>query len=319
MKMAIFGSGEYTYEDDLNWAKLPAGWSFREVVDVVVDAQDRVYVFNRGEHPLIVLERDGSFVTSWGEGLFTRPHALTIVPHEQYGQAVYTVDDEGNWIGHFTLDGELLSQIGERGKESPRMSGKPFNRPTKLARDPKSGALYISDGYGNARVHKYTPDGEHILSWGNSGVEPGQFYLPHSVCTDAEGKVYVADRENHRVQVFDSEGNYLSQWNNLFRPCGLYIAGDRAYIGQLCNQNALTADFPNLGACVTIHDLTGKQLARLGGTRAGEGEGEFTTPHGVVADSHGDLYVGEVSWSAYGRTLNPPRLVPCFRKLMRKR
>jgi hypothetical protein len=317
--MTILGSGEYTYEEDLEWAELPDGWSFREVVDVVVDKDDRVYVFNRGEHPVIVFERDGTFVQSWGEGMFTRPHALTIVPDDRYGQAVWAVDDDGHWIGRFTLDGHLLSSIGKRDQGAPRLSGKPFNRPTMLARDPISGALFITDGYGNARVHKYSPEGEYIKSWGEFGVGPGQFNLPHSVCTDSEGKIYVADRENHRVQIFDTEGNYLSQWNNLHRACGLYIDGNLALIGQLPSHLDVNADFPNIGACVTIHDLAGNQLARLGGSRPGEGPGEFTAPHGLVQDSHGDIYVGEVSWSAYGRRLNPPRLARSFRKLVRKR
>ena len=193
----------FLFEELADWGRLPAGWTFHEVVDVAVDAQDRVYVFTRGEHPLIIFEQDGSFVDSWGEGLFVRPHGVTIV-EEGGAEVLYCVDDDGHWIGKFTLDGSLISQIGVRGQGAPAGSGEPFNRPTKVAADPKSGDLYISDGYGNARVHKYTADGERLLSWGDYGTEPGEFNLPHSVCTDSAGKVYVADRENHRVQIFDA-------------------------------------------------------------------------------------------------------------------
>ena len=307
------GSGDYVYEELADWARLPEGWTFREVADVVVDSKDRVYVFNRGEHPMMVFEQDGSFVTSWGEGIFTRPHGLTLGPDE----TLYCADDDGHCIRKCTLDGQILMTIGTPGEPAPSQSGRPFNRPTKVAFDPKTGDLYISDGYGNAKVHKYSADGQHLFSWGDYGTDPGQFNLVHSICTDRDGKVYVADRENHRVQIFDEKGNYLSQWNNLHRPCGLHIEGELAYIGQLPTHLDVNADYPNLGACVSIHDLTGRRLARLGDVRLGEEPGQFTAPHGLAVDSHGDIYVGEVSWSAYGRMLDSPRTARSFRKLVR--
>ncbi|MFQ6039366.1 MAG: peptidyl-alpha-hydroxyglycine alpha-amidating lyase family protein [Candidatus Poribacteria bacterium] len=307
------GSGDYVYEELADWAKLPEGWSFKEVADVVVDSQDRVYVFNRGEHPMMVFEQDGSFVAAWGEGLFTRPHGLTLGPDG----ALYCADDDGHCIRKCSLDGQLLMTIGTPGEPAPRQSGKPFNRPTKVAFDPKTGDLYISDGYGNAKVHKFSADGKHLFSWGDYGTDPGQFNLVHSICTDREGKVYIADRENHRVQIFDEQGNYLGQWNNLHRPCGLHIEGELVYIGQLPTHLAVNADYPNLGACVSIHDMTGHRLAKLGDVRLGEKPGQFTAPHGLAVDSHGDIYVGEVSWSAYGRNLEPPRTARCFRKLVK--
>ncbi len=311
--MASLGSGEYGYKELTDWAQLPEGWNFHEVVDVVVDSNDRVYVFNRGEHPVMVFERDGSFVTSWGEELFVRPHGLTLGPDG----ALYCVDDKGHCVRKCTLDGRELMVIGTPGGGAPIHSGRPFNQPTKVAFDPGTGDLYISDGYGNARVHKYSAKGEHLFSWGDFGADPGQFNLVHSVCTDGEGKVYIADRENHRVQVFDNQGNYLTQWNNLHRPCGLHIEGEYVYIGQLPSHLTVNADYPNLGACVSVHDLTGRRLARIGDVRPGEEPGQFTAPHGLAVDSHGDIYVGEVSWSAYGSRLDPPREMRCFRKLAR--
>jgi DNA-binding beta-propeller fold protein YncE len=243
---------------------------------------------------------------------------VTILPDEERGEVIYGVDDNGHWIGKFSLDGELLMSIGKQGEPAPRRSGEPFNRPTKVARDPKTGELYISDGYGNARIHKYTADGQRLFSWGEHGTDPGQFNFPHSVCTDSAGKVYVADRESHRIQIFDDQGNYLEQWNNLHRPCGLHIVNDLVYIGQLATTMSVNLGDPNLGACVTIHDLTGRQLARLGAAQPGDGPGQFTSPHGLTADSQGDLYVGEVAWSGYGSHLNPPMPgLRCFRKLVR--
>ena len=253
------GAGDYIYEELADWAKLPDGWSFKEVADVVVDSQDRVYVFNRGEHPMIVFEQDGSFVASWGEGLFSRAHGVTVGPDGM----LYCVDDGDHSIRKCTPDGEVLMTIGTPNQPAPIHSGQPFNRPTKVAFDPKTDELYISDGYGNARVHKFSPDGKHLFSWGEYGTDPGQFNLVHSVCIDSNGKVYIADRESHRVQIFDEGGRYLDQWNNMHRPCGLHIEDDLVYIGQVPTQLEVNADYPNIGGCVTVHDLTGRCLARL--------------------------------------------------------
>ena len=307
------GSEDYIYEELADWAKLPEGWSFKEVADVVVDAQDRVYVFNRGEHPMIIFERDGSFAASWGEDLFSRAHGVTVGPDGM----LYCVDDGDHSIRKCTPDGEVLMTIGTPGEPAPAHSGQPFNRPTKVAFDPKTDELYISDGYGNARVHKFSPDGKHLFSWGEYGTDPGQFNLVHSVCTDSNGVVYIADRESHRVQIFDADGRYLDQWNNLHRPCGLYIEDDLVYIGQVPTQLEVNADYPNIGGCVTIHDLNGHRLARLGDVWRGEGPGQFISPHGIAIDSRGDIYVGEVSFAAYGRHLSPPREVRSFRKLVK--
>ncbi len=309
------GDGDYIYEELSEWAKLPEGWTFKEVPDVAVDSQDRVYVFSRGEHPMMVFEQDGSFVKSWGEELFVRPHGITLGPDEN----LYCVDDEAHCIRKCTLDGEILATMGTPGRPSERRSGQPFNQPTKVAFDPKTGDIYVSDGYGNARVHKFSVDGKHLFSWGEYGTDPGQFNLVHSICTDKDGRVYIADRESHRVQIFDDKGNYLEQWNNLHRPCGLHIEGELAYIGQLPTHLAVNADYPNIGACVTVHDLTGRRLSRLGDVVPGEEPGQFTSPHGLAVDSRGDIYVGEVSWSAYGKNLDPPRTARCFRKLIRVR
>ena len=180
---------------------------------------------------------------------------------------LYCVDDDGHCVRRCTPGGELLATYGTRGQPAPLHGGQPFNRPTKVAFDPASGDLYISDGYGNARVHKFTVDGEHLFSWGEYGTDPGQFNLPHSVCTDDDGTVYVADRESHRVQRFDDRGMYLDQWNDLHRPCGLHVADGLVYIGQIVTELTVNADYPNLGCCVSVHDLSGRRLARLGNAR----------------------------------------------------
>lgn len=311
--MTMYGNDAFQYEEVYGWAQLPDGWELGEVVDIAVDNQDRVYIFSRGKHPVMVFEPDGRFIQSWGEGLFTRPHGISI---DNNGD-LYCADDDGHWIGCFTADGQLLNSIGKRNLGAVAQSGNPFNKPTKVAFDPDNGELVIADGYGNARIHKFSRGGEHLFSWGEYGTDPGHFNLPHSVCTDSVGKVYVADRENHRIQIFDDQGNYLTQWNNMHRPCGLYIADDLIYIGQLLSNLSVNADYPNIGACITIHDLTGKRLARLGDIRYGEAPGQFIAPHGLAVDSQGSIYVGEVSWTAYGQFLDPPKKVKSFRKLVK--
>ena len=311
--MTILGSNTYRYEELSDWEQLPAGLDLGEVVDIAVDGRDNVYIFSRGDHPVLVFKRDGQFIRSWGKGLFKRPHGITI----DKNNILYCVDDDGHWIGRFTAEGKLLSSIGTRSQGAVAQSGEPFNRPTKVAFDPRTSDLYIADGYGNARVHKFSVEGKHLFSWGEYGTDPGQFNLPHSVCTDSEGKVYVADRENHRIQIFDDQGNYLTQLNNMHRPCGLHIADDLLYIGQLPPQLPVNAGYPNIGVCVSIHDVTGKRLARLGDARLGESPGQFIAPHGLAVDSRGDIYVGEVSWTAYGCSLDPPRKFKSFRKLVK--
>ena len=212
----ILGSGEHRYRVVENWAKLPDGWSLTDVASVAVDSKDRIYVFNRGEHPMVVLDREGNFITSWGEGLFNRAHGL----HIDADDNLYCTDDGDHTVRKCSTSGKVLLTIGIPNKPAPFMSGEPFHRCTHTALSPK-GEIYVSDGYGNACVHKYTPDGKLIKTWGEPGTDPGQFNIVHNIVTDADGWVYVADRENHRVQVFDGNGKYETQWNNLHRPCAL--------------------------------------------------------------------------------------------------
>ena len=298
------------------WGKLPEGWHYVEAAGVAVDSKDNVYVFNRGEHPVIVFDREGNFLRSWGEGLVGRAHGITIGPDDE----VWLTDDGNHTIRKFTPEGKLLLTIGDPDKPATLQSGKPFNRPTHVALSPLTGDLFISDGYGNSRVHKYDPKGRHLFSWGEPGTDPGCFNLPHNIATDAEGLVYVADRENHRVQIFDGEGRYLAQLNNLHRPCGLLIdrrEGGQVYVGELGTDLAVNQNVPNLGGRVSILSLKGDLLGRIGDRFRGEKPGQFVAPHGVVTDSRGDLYVAEVSWTAKGRHENPPREIRSLQKFVR--
>jgi DNA-binding beta-propeller fold protein YncE len=278
------------------------------VAAVACDRKDQVYVFNRGEHPMMVFDRDGNFLRSWGEGSYPRPHGL----HIDVDDTLYLTDDGGHFVRKCAPDGKVLLELGVPGKPAPFMSGEPFHRCTHTALSPK-GEIYVSDGYGNARVHKYSPDGRLLLSWGEPGSDPGQFNVAHNIATDAEGWVYVADRENHRVQVFDANGKYETQWNNMHRPCGLYCCRGKALqfiIGELGPGMNINRKFPNLGPRLSIVDAKGKLVARLGGEQGpGLESGRFVAPHGLAVDSRGDIYVGEVSYTEFPR-LYPDRSIP---------
>ncbi|HYJ17598.1 MAG TPA: peptidyl-alpha-hydroxyglycine alpha-amidating lyase family protein, partial [Burkholderiales bacterium] len=294
----ILGSGQFRYEVIEDWAKLPDGWLFKDVAAVAVDHKDRVYVFNRGEHPMIVFDRDGNFLRSWGEGVFNRAHGLHIGPDE----SLYCTDDGDHSVRKCTLEGKVLLTIGIPGKPSPYMSGEPFHRCTHTALSPR-GDIYVSDGYGNSRIHHYSPDGRLLKSWGESGTGPGQFNIPHNMCCDPDGWIYVADRENHRVQVFDGNGKYETEWHNLHRPCGMFMESKRqplCYIGEIGPTLPINRDVPNLGPRISILDHEGNLLSRFGAEKAGtERADQFVAPHGMAVDSRGDLYVGEVSYASW--------------------
>jgi DNA-binding beta-propeller fold protein YncE len=312
----ILGTGAWRYEVAKGWPKLPPGMELdADVAAVGVDSHDRVYAFNRGAHPMVVLDRDGNFLRSWGEGVFHRPHGLHVAPDE----TLWLTDDGDHTVRRCTLDGKVLATIGIPGTATPYMSGEPFHRCTHTALSPE-GDLYVADGYGNARVHKFSPDGRLLESWGEPGTDPGQFNIPHNICCDAEGWVYVADRENHRVQVFDGNGRYETQWVNMHRPSGLYLhhgPSPRFYVGEIGGGVAVNLDMPNIGPRVSIYDGKGTLLARLGHRPAGLEPGQFISPHGLAVDSRGDIYVGEVSYTNWGRRGPIPPGLRSLQKLRR--
>src|SRR6202521_1348174 len=304
----IVGTGEFKYRIVEDWAKMPDGWSFKEVGAVGVDAKDNVYVFNRGEHPVMVFDREGKFLRSWGEGQYPRAHGVHMGPDD----SIYLTDDGGHFMRKCSLDGKVLLELGIPGKPAPYMSGEPFHRCTHTALSP-TGEIYVSDGYGNARVHKYTPAGKLLMSWGGPGTDPGEFNIVHNITCDGDGWVYVADRENHRVQVFDGNGKYETQWNNLHRPCGLYCCRGKTptfVIGELGPGMRVNLKAPNLGPRLSIVDAQGKLIARLGGKEgAGLEPGKFIAPHGLALDSKGDIYVGEVSYTNWNTSF-PDKTMP---------
>jgi DNA-binding beta-propeller fold protein YncE len=310
----MFGNASYVAVE--HWEKLPSGWSFVEVAGVATDSQDNVFVFNRGAHPVIVFDRDGNFLRSWGEGVFQRPHGIHIGPDD----AVYCSDDRDQTVRKFTCEGKLLMTLGTSGRPSDtgvvgidyrtiRRGGPPFNLPTNLAIAP-DGQLYVTDGYGNARVHCFAPDGRLLFSWGEPGAGPGQFNLPHGVAVDRDGTVYIADRENSRVQLFSPSGEFVGEWTNVARPMEVFIDSrggtdsDRVFVAETGFRAGLfpwmTAPPNPPGGRVSVFTRAGELLARWGGGDNPCAPGDFFAPHDIWADSRGDLYVGEVVMSAGG-------------------
>ena len=274
--MAQVGTAKYAYELIRDFLKLPAGQTFGLVSRVAADANDRIYVFQRKDPPVVVFDRDGKYLGAWGSGEFTEPHGLKIV-----GDTVYTTDRSDSVAKSFTLDGKTLLELGQRGQHSDtgrvtnwlaECAAGPFNHPTEMMAHP-NGDIYVTDGYCNARVHRFTRDGRLVKSWGEPGHGPGQFHLPHTIAFDDEGKLYVGDRSNKRIQIFTPDGEYLGEWTGMGGPNDITRGRDG---------NFYIAEQEDSGnpAYVCVRDANGNMLVRL----------ESPHVHGVGVDSKGDIY-----------------------------
>ncbi|MGE5618949.1 MAG: peptidyl-alpha-hydroxyglycine alpha-amidating lyase family protein [Sphingomonadaceae bacterium] len=329
---------EMRYEVVEGWEKIPPGYVHRDVVGVAVDSRDRVYLLTRNDARVMVYEPDGTFVTSWAEGTFTgRTHGIRIGPDD----VVYCVDDRDHTVRKFSPTGELLMTIGTVGVASDtgydaslnnadlwtRLNtithgGPPFNRPTNVAIAP-NGDLYVSDGYANARVHRFSADGRLIQSWGEPGTGPGQFHLVHDVWVTHDGRVLVADRENDRIQIFSLEGEFLDQWTHVQRPTGIYQDRDGLiYVSELSRRKGMLSYVhgpapEDQAGRVCILDPEGKVLHRWG-TLDRTAPGQFCAPHCICVDSRGDIYVGEVTWTDWGSKGLVPPDTHMFQKFARK-
>ncbi|MEX0762217.1 MAG: peptidyl-alpha-hydroxyglycine alpha-amidating lyase family protein [Dehalococcoidia bacterium] len=303
-----------TYEPVFGWAKVPHPMSFKEATSVAVDSRDKVYVFNRGKNPLMVFDRDGNFLETWGEGEFDRPHGITVDGDDN----LWLVDDLGHFAQKRTTSGKVLMTLGERGKPAPWQGGGIFNRPTHTAIHPTTGDVFITDGYGNSRVHKFDSSGKHIKSWGEPGSRHGQFSLPHNICMLGEDRVAVCDRENFRVQIFTTDGEVVDQWHS-HRPIAIAAgkgADTNIYLGE-AGAPPVQKGVRRLGLRVMVMDRDGNMLTHFGNELGGEGPDQFLAPHGIAIDSEGSVYIAEVSYTAYGSLQDPPREVASLRKWRR--
>jgi len=307
-----YGNGKYSYELVEPWAKLPEGESFIDVCGISIDADDRVYVFNRSKHPMIVFDQDGNELSHWGEGLFKRPHGSFLSADNH----IWVTDDHSHVVHQFTKDGKLVMTLGNRDRPSDtgyrpgldiferiasiKRAAPPFNQPTGVAIS-SAGDIFISDGYGNARVHKFSAEGKLLFSWGEPGAKPGQFRLPHNIWIDREDRIWISDRENSRVQIFDTGGKLLDVLTDLWRPTQVCIdADDTVYISELCRR-------------ISIFTIDGKLLARWGNESHSPEAPLLVGPHVIGVDSRGDIYVGEVA-TAFGKVDRGARTIQKFRR-----
>ena len=282
---------DFQFERTEQWAALPPGESFVDVCAIRIDERDHVWVLSRGREPIMEFDRHGERLAAWGSEHFNgRPHGMQLADDG----TMWCTDDEAHRILRFDRNGELLTTI--ESPDSPSATGfrpadsywtalasitqsaGPFNRPTGVTPGPDD-RIYVADGYGNARIHVFDDTGSHLESWGEPGAEVGAFRLPHAI-TCHDDNLWVADRENSRIQAFAPDGVAVAEWIDLIRPTDICFADGVAYV-------------PEFACRVSILDHEGTVLARLGPDAGCETP--FVAPHTVAVDRHGDLYVGEVS------------------------
>lgn len=280
------------------WPELPAGFVLGQVSAVAVDSHNHVFVFHRAENswaadkshviasPTVLCfdGASGKLLFSWGQNRFIEPHGLRVDRHDN----VWVTDRALQQVMEFSHDGTLLLTIGT--ERTPGLDGSHFNLPADIAFAP-DGSIYVSDGYGNNRVAKFSPTGKFLLDWGRKGDGPGEFNLPHSVAVDAEGLVYVVDRTNARIQVFDGNGKFLKMWKSeeLGRPWSLAIGPDNLL--YVVDGGDFKPAPPDRGQLLKL-DLSGKILAKW--SRYGNYDGQIYWGHDLAVGKDGAVYVGDV-------------------------
>jgi peptidylglycine monooxygenase len=259
--------GDQRFAVERPWGRLPSGMQLRYVSDVAVDSRGCVYVAQRGEPPVVVLDPSGEYLRSWGTGVVADAHGIYVTADDR----VLLVDRDAHQVLVCDTEGRLQLVLGERHR--PRLQA-PFNHPTDVAVS-CDGDIYVSDGYGNSAVHRFSPDGEWISSWGEPGAGPGQFTTPHAIWVTDDDRVLVADRENNRVQVFNADGDYLSEWGDVYHPMDIWV--DRAGMVYVTDQ------IPRLSLFTTDGQLAGRCRPVLYGA------------HGIWGDAQGNLFLAEAS------------------------
>lgn len=301
-----------------DWEQRPAGNDYRaeDVAAVACDSQDRVYLHTRAGDRVSVYREDGKFIGKWGDGVFKNAHGLTI-----RNDIVYSTDNGDSVVRIFDLEGNLKRTLGTKGvvsdtgymrhpgpykvnhNETVVRLGGPFNCCCNTA-IAKNGDIFVADGYGNACIHHFDPEGGLIKSWGGIGTGPGEFHLPHGIAIDNDDNIIVCDRENDRLQFFDRNGKFLYMWTDVRRPTHAIVDKDGLiYVSELWRpveegQGSFVHGFADhdLPGRVTIFRKDGKIVARFGDdSRNRAAPGNFIAPHGLALDSRGNLYVSEVS------------------------
>jgi peptidylamidoglycolate lyase len=280
------------------WPQLPENSILDEVSAVGVDSESNIFVLQRGgrkwpgndildktliEVPTIFVfhGRTGALLKKWGEKLFALPHSLTIDSKDN----IWVADVALHQVFKFSHDGKLLLTLGESGISGDDTSH--FNRPSDVA-IASDGSFYVSDGYGNSRVLKFSADGKFLFQWGKKGKGAGEFDLPHAIALDTKGNVYVADRQNKRIQVFDDQGKYITEWKGppFVTPQNIKIGEDGiAFIIDTGN------DQPPDRCGLWILKNDGSVTEHVG--RYGNYDGQFLDPHWIAISKSGEVYVAD--------------------------
>jgi hypothetical protein len=272
---------------------LGARWD--AVPGVAVDAQDNVYVFVRGTPPVQVYNVDGNHLRSWGEELVGKAHHMTI---DRQGN-VWLADIGNHVVMKCSPDGELLMSLGTRGV--PGCDAMHFHKPTDVV-VVESGDIFVCDGYGNDRVVHFDATGRFVKEWGELGTAPGQFSTPHAIAADAQGRLYIADRNNVRIQVFDQQGDLLDIWSNLLVPWGFWVTNnDEIWVCGSSPMRWRPEDIvlgcPPKDQLFMSFNSAGKLLQLVTVPKGEDGNelpGECNWLHCVAFDSKGNLYAGDI-------------------------
>ncbi len=283
-----------TYRVDPAWPKRPADVKWGHVPGIAVDRQDRVYVFTRAEPPVQVYDPAGKLVASWGTGVIHTAHHIKL---DGRGH-VWVADIGHHVVMEFTPDGKLLRTLGTRGK--PGCDETHLDQPTDMAVTP-AGDVFVSDGYGNNRVVHFDRNGRFVMAWGKLGTRPGDFSLPHAIAL-VKGRLYVADRNNVRIQVFDPTGKLLEVWDNLLVPWGFWVTPQEDL--WVCGSSPMSwrkedkvLGCPPSDQIFMKLTAQGRLLQLWSVPKARDGEekpGECNWLHAVAEDSRGNLYAGDI-------------------------
>lgn len=282
------------YDVDPSWPKRPDdvqpfGW----VSGMDIDSEDRIWIFNRGEDPVQVYTAEGKFVRTFGKGRFVDPHQLRIGPDGN----IWVADFGLHVVQKFTPEGELLTTLGVRGEAG--QDELHFNKPTDMAITP-AGDIFVTDGYGNRRIVHFDAEGHFVKEWGEYGTGPGQFVLPHAIALDSKGRLYVADRNSGRVQVFSQQGEFLDAWSNLIMPWGIFInSKDEVWVcGSSPHWWRRNGKYPEYKDQLFMRFSTDGRVRQVWsiplGVKDNVKPGEAIGVHCIAQDSRGNLYVGDI-------------------------
>jgi DNA-binding beta-propeller fold protein YncE len=256
-----------------NWARLPAGMMWGQVTSASTDADGNVYAFRRAQPPILKLSAGGEFVQNFGEAQIAAAHGIRV---DSKG-FVWVADVRGHVVYKMDKDGKVLLTLGKKGVSGDGPDT--FNGPTDVLVTP-AGDVFVTDGQFNSRVVKFTSAGAFVKAFGASGSGPGQFKIPHAIGLDSTGRLFVADRDNNRIQIFDQNGTFLDQWTAFGQPSGLYIdADDRLYVAAIGEKSGLVIGSAKTGKVDQLLPIPSKDL---------------NGPHLVTADRRGTIYVADL-------------------------